>query len=53
MAISGGLASFPRDGSTIGELFEKADRALLEAKRSGKNRIYLVGKPQNDIADIE
>jgi PleD family two-component response regulator len=53
LAISGGLASFPRDGSTIGELFEKADRALLEAKRSGKNRIYLVGKPQNDIADIE
>jgi len=53
LAISGGLASFPRDGSTIGELFEKADRALLDAKRSGKNRIYLVGKPQNDIADIE
>jgi len=53
LAISGGLASFPRDGSTIGELFEKADRALLAAKRSGKNRIYLVGKPQNDIADIE
>ncbi len=53
LAISGGLASFPRDGSTIGELFEKADQALLDAKRSGKNRIYLVGKPQNDIADIE
>jgi len=53
LAISGGLASFPRDGSTIEELFEQADRALLDAKRSGKNRIYLVGKPQSDIADIE
>lgn len=53
LAISGGLASFPRDGATIRELFEQADRALLEAKRSGKNRIYLVGKPQSDIADIE
>jgi len=53
LAISGGLASFPRDGSTIEEIFEQADRALLEAKRSGKNRIYLVGKPQSDIADIE
>jgi len=53
LAISGGLASFPRDGSTIEELFEKADQALLDAKRSGKNRIYLVGKPQNDIADLE
>ncbi len=53
LTISGGLASFPRDGSTIQELFQQADRALLEAKRSGKNRIYLVGEPQNDIADVE
>jgi diguanylate cyclase (GGDEF)-like protein len=53
LTISGGLASFPRDGSTIEELFGQADEALLEAKRSGKDRIYLVGSPQSDIADIE
>lgn len=53
LTISGGLASFPRDGSTIEELFQQADKALLEAKRSGKNRIYLVGKPQSDITEIE
>ncbi len=53
LTISGGLASFPRDGSTIGELFDQADKALLDAKRSGKNRIYLVGKPQSNIADVE
>jgi diguanylate cyclase (GGDEF)-like protein len=53
LTISGGLASFPRDGSTTQELFQRADEALLEAKRSGKNRIYLVGKPQSDIADIQ
>ena len=53
LTISGGLARFPRDGSTIQELFQQADKALLEAKRSGKNRIYLVGKPQSDIADID
>jgi two-component system cell cycle response regulator len=53
LTISGGLATFPRDGSTIQELFQQADTALLEAKRSGKNRIYLVGKPQSDIADID
>jgi GGDEF domain-containing protein len=53
LTISGGLASFPRDGSTVQELFHQADKALLDAKRSGKNRIYLVGKPQSDIADIE
>lgn len=53
LTISGGLASYPRDGSTIQQLFQQADEALLEAKRSGKNRIYLVGKPDSDIADIE
>jgi GGDEF domain-containing protein len=52
LTISGGLASFPRDGSTIHDLFERADLALLDAKRNGKNRIYLVGEPQSDIADI-
>lgn len=53
LTISGGLASFPRDGSTFQALVEQADKALLDAKRSGKNRIYLVGRPQNDIADIQ
>jgi GGDEF domain-containing protein len=53
LTISGGLASFARDGSTTQELFAQADAALLDAKRSGKNRIYLVGRPQNDIAEIE
>lgn len=53
LTISGGLASLNRDGSSIEELFEKADQALLEAKRSGKNRVYLVGQPQNDIDKID
>jgi len=53
LTISGGLASFPRDGSTIQELFQQADKALLEAKRSGKNRIYLVGSPQNSTSSVE
>ncbi|MHC4625603.1 MAG: GGDEF domain-containing protein [Planctomycetota bacterium] len=53
LTISGGLASFPRDGNTIQELFEQADKALLEAKRSGKNRIYLVGTPQTNVAEID
>jgi GGDEF domain-containing protein len=53
LTISGSLASFPHNGATIGELFEQADKALLEAKRSGKNKIYLVGSPQSDIAEVE
>ena len=53
LAVSGGLAGFPRDGQTVDDLSARVDAALLEAKRSGKNRIYLVGRPQNDIANIE
>jgi diguanylate cyclase (GGDEF)-like protein len=53
LTISGGLAGFPRDGSTIQELFKRADQALLEAKRDGKNRIYLVGEPQRDITHLK
>jgi GGDEF domain-containing protein len=45
LAISGGLASFPRDGRTVTELLARADEALLCAKRSGKDCIYLVGQP--------
>ena len=46
LTISGGLASFPQNGKTAQELFEQADRAMLDAKRSGKNQIYLVGQPK-------
>jgi len=47
LSISGGLASFPWDGRSVQELLDKADEALLSAKRSGKNRIYLVGQPNS------
>ncbi len=53
LSISGGLARYPYDGDTGEQLFEKADEALLDAKRSGKNRIYLVGSEQNDIAHFD
>jgi GGDEF domain-containing protein len=53
LTISGGLATLGRDGSTAQELFLKADQALLDAKRSGKNRVYLVGQPESDIDKIE
>lgn len=44
LTISGGLASFPVDGTSAQELFEKADQAMLEAKRSGKNQIEIVSQ---------
>jgi diguanylate cyclase (GGDEF)-like protein len=45
LTISGGIAGFPRDGENVAELFRQADKGLLEAKRSGKNRIYIIGEP--------
>ncbi len=50
ITISGGLASFPWDARTAEELIERADQAMLEAKRAGKNRIYLVG-PRGDSVE--
>jgi diguanylate cyclase (GGDEF)-like protein len=43
LTISGGLASFPRDGENIEDLLSKADEALYAAKRSGKNAIRIIG----------
>jgi diguanylate cyclase (GGDEF)-like protein len=43
LTISGGLASFPWDASTTGELIDRADRALLRAKQAGKNRVFVFG----------
>jgi diguanylate cyclase (GGDEF)-like protein len=53
LTISGGLASFPWDAASGEELIERADQALLEAKRSGKDRIYLVGQSAEKIEDTE
>ena len=43
ITMSGGLATYPWDATSIAALIERADEALLEAKKAGKNRIYLVG----------
>jgi diguanylate cyclase (GGDEF)-like protein len=43
LTISGGLAAFPGDGRTCRELLRAADRALRQAKESGKNAIRIVG----------
>lgn len=53
LTISGGLSSFPHDGLTMQQLIEQADKALLDAKRSGKSIIYLVGSPENNIENID
>jgi diguanylate cyclase (GGDEF)-like protein len=39
LTISIGVASFPEDGNTKEDLIAKADKALYEAKKLGRNRI--------------
>lgn len=41
--VSLGIASYPKDASTIEELINNADRALYKAKGLGKNRVVLFG----------
>jgi two-component system, cell cycle response regulator len=42
VTISGGIASFPEDSAdSVDELWRKADAALYQAKKNGRNRIEL------------
>ncbi len=38
VTLSAGMACFPFDGTLLSDLIEKADKALLAAKESGRNR---------------
>ena len=41
--MSSGVSAFPEDADKIRDLVEKADLALYEAKRSGKDRVKVFG----------
>jgi diguanylate cyclase (GGDEF)-like protein len=41
VTITGGLASYPIDGNSDGEIVRKADQALYRAKKTGRNNIRL------------
>ncbi len=41
LSISIGIASYPESGKTIDKLLKKADNALYDAKKSGKNTVSI------------
>jgi diguanylate cyclase (GGDEF)-like protein len=41
ITVTGGLASYPVDGSSEAEIIRKADQALYRAKKTGRNNIRL------------
>ncbi len=45
ITVSAGLASFPEDGTSFVQLMKKADDALYDAKRAGRNRVRLASPP--------
>ncbi len=44
VTISGGISAYPESAKTPEALFEAADKALYEAKRTGRNKIVLHNK---------
>lgn len=52
VTISVGVASYPQDGDTYEEMFEKADKALYVAKANGKNNYVVYDKSEHEHIEI-
>lgn len=48
VTISVGLASFPHDGDSAGDLFASADEKMFQAKHDGRNRVVAGPLPVED-----
>ncbi len=52
VSASFGVASFPEDASSLGELLGRADRALYSAKRAGRNRVSGTATPVVNVIEL-
>lgn len=53
LTVSMGVAEYPADGSTPGEVIERSDRALYHAKITGRNRVVAWGSADSVASDHE
>jgi diguanylate cyclase (GGDEF)-like protein len=53
ISISGGIAAFPFDGNSLSAVIRRADEALYESKRSGRNRVMRYEPFQFSMAPLE
>jgi diguanylate cyclase (GGDEF) domain len=53
ITISGGVATCPRDATNLDDLVRRADEALYEAKRAGRNCIVQAGIPDPPLNHAE
>ena len=53
ITISLGIATYPSDGTDIEELIKKADAAMYEAKRKGRNRAVKFSRAIKMIRDTD
>lgn len=45
LSISGGVAAYPHHGTNLKEILEAADKALYQAKKSGRNKVVAASAP--------
>jgi diguanylate cyclase (GGDEF)-like protein len=42
VTFSAGVAQYPEDGVELQSLYRAADKALYQAKKTGRNRVYVI-----------
>lgn len=50
--LSAGLAGYPEDGSDVRAVVARADQAMYNSKRSGKNRLSVYGEDRSVTASV-